>query len=43
MSFSFAEFNKLEMRVGRIVEIDDIPQAINPMYKLKIDFGPLGV
>ena len=43
MSLSFAEFSKLEMRVGKIVEIDDIPQARNPMYKLRIDFGPLGV
>ncbi|TMP99694.1 MAG: tRNA-binding protein [Thaumarchaeota archaeon] len=43
MSLSFAEFAKVEMRVGKIVEIDDIPQARNPMYKLKIDLGPLGV
>jgi tRNA-binding protein len=43
MSLSFAEFSKVEMRVGKIVEVDDIPQARNPMYKLKIDFGPLGV
>ncbi len=43
MSLSFADFSKIEMRIGKIVEIDDIPQARNPMYKLKIDFGPLGV
>ena len=43
MSLSFAEFSKVEIRIGKIVEIDDIPQARNPMYKLKIDFGPLGV
>ncbi len=43
MSVSFSDFSKLEMRVGRILAVDDIPQARNPMYKLKIDFGPLGV
>jgi tRNA-binding protein len=43
MSLSFADFSKVEMKVGKIIEVDDIPQARNPMYKLKIDFGPLGV
>jgi len=43
MSVSFADFNKIEMKVGKIIEVDDIPQARNPMYKVKIDFGPLGV
>ena len=43
MSISFADFNKLEMRVGKILSVEDMPQARNPMYKLKIDFGPLGV
>ena len=43
MSLSIADFGKVEMRVGKIVEVDDIPQARNPMYKLKIDFGPLGI
>lgn len=28
------------MRVGRIVEVEDFPEAIKPSYKLKIDFGP---
>jgi tRNA-binding protein len=27
------------MKVGRIISVDDIPQARNPMYKLTIDFG----
>ncbi len=30
------------MRVGRIVAVDDFPEARNPSYKLTIDFGPLG-
>jgi tRNA-binding protein len=43
VSISFSDFSKLEMRVGRILSVDDIPRARNPMYMLKIDFGPLGV
>ncbi len=43
MSVSFADFSKLEMKIGKIIEVEDIPQARNPMYKLKIDFGTFGV
>jgi tRNA-binding protein len=37
------DFEKVEMRVGTILEADDFPQAKNSSYKLKIDFGKLGV
>ena len=37
------EFRKVDARVGRIVAVDDFPEARNPSYKLTIDFGPLGV
>jgi tRNA-binding protein len=36
------DFQKVEMRVGRIVEVQDFPEARNPSYKLRIDFGPIG-
>ena len=36
------DFRKIEMRVGRIVAVDDFPEARNPSYKLMIDFGPYG-
>ena len=36
------EFRRVEMRVGRIVAVDDFPEARNPSYKLTIDFGPFG-
>ena len=36
------DFRKIEMRVGRIIAVDDFPEARNPSYKLTIDFGPYG-
>jgi tRNA-binding protein len=36
------DFRKIDMRVGRIVAVDDFPEARNPSYKLTIDFGPHG-
>ncbi|MCL4391620.1 MAG: tRNA-binding protein [Candidatus Parvarchaeota archaeon] len=39
----FNDFNKIDMRVGRILEVEDFPTAKKPAYKLKIDFGEYGV
>lgn len=36
------DFRKIEMRVGRIVAVDDFVEARNPSWKLTIDFGPHG-
>ena len=36
------DFERIEMRVGRIVEVEDFPAARKPSYKLTIDFGPFG-
>ncbi len=37
---NFEDFQKLDIRVGKIVEVLDFPEARNPSYKLKIDLGP---
>ena len=36
---SYAEFLHVDIRVGRVVAVDDFPEARKPAYKLRIDFG----
>lgn len=37
------DFQKVELRVGTIVDVQDFPEARKPAYKLKVDFGKLGI
>jgi len=35
----YSDFEKIEMRIGRILKVEDFKEARKPSYKLKIDFG----
>ncbi|MDO7743862.1 MAG: tRNA-binding protein [Pedobacter sp.] len=40
---SWNDFEKVELRAGTIVEVLLFPEARRPAYKLKVDFGELGI
>ena len=42
-TISFEDFTKVDLRVGTIIEVNDVPEARNPAYQLTIDFGDLGI
>jgi len=37
---SFEDFQRIDIRVGRVIAVDDFPEARKPAWKLTIDFGP---
>lgn len=43
MHISWDDFEKIDIRVGTITEVNDFPKARKPSYQLKIDFGELGL
>ena len=42
-TIQFEDFTKVDLRIGTIIEVKDFPEARNPAFQLKIDFGGLGV
>jgi len=36
---SYVEFQRVDVRVGRVISVEDFPAARKPAYKLRIDFG----
>ena len=39
MTIDFSDFQKVDIRVGKIASVEDFPQARNPAYILHVDFG----
>ncbi|MFT0891795.1 tRNA-binding protein [Pseudochelatococcus sp. G4_1912] len=39
----YDDFAKLDIRVGRVVEVQPFPKARNPSYKIAVDLGELGI
>jgi len=37
------DFEKVELRIGTILEVFDFPEARKPAYKVRVDFGPYGI
>lgn len=42
-TIQFEDFIKVDLRIGTILEVNDFPEARQPAYQLKIDFGDLGI
>jgi tRNA-binding protein len=36
---SWQDFEKVDLRVGKIIDVQDFPEARKPAYQLKVDFG----
>ena len=42
-TISWHDFEKVELRVGTILDVTDFPEARKPAFKVKVDFGPFGI
>jgi tRNA-binding protein len=39
---TYDQFSAVDLRVGRVLEVQPFPKARNPSWKVKVDLGPLG-
>ena len=42
-NLNFEDFQKVDIRLGTIIEVNDFPKARIPAFQLKIDFGSIGI
>ena len=42
-TITWHDFEKVELRVGTVIDVADFPEARKPAYKLTVDFGPFGI
>jgi tRNA-binding protein len=40
IQITWADFERVELRIGTIIEVLDFPEARKPAWKLRVDFGP---
>jgi len=38
-TIAWSDFEKVELRVGTVIEVEDFPEARKPAYKVRVDFG----
>jgi tRNA-binding protein len=43
MEITWNDFEKVELRVGTVLEVADFPEARKPAYKVRVDFGEYGI
>lgn len=42
-TINWADFDKVELRAGTVMQVLDFPEARKPAYKLQVDFGEYGI
>jgi tRNA-binding protein len=42
-TISWNDFDKVELRIGTVLQVFDFPEARKPAYKLEVDFGEFGI